>query len=236
MSNTDITQEELAAWADGEISGARALFIKAAVANDSGLQAQVEAHRALKDRLSAHFAPIAEQPVPDRLADLLRPKDAEVVDFAAAKTRLEEKRRLPRWSWIAGPALAASLALAVFLPRTGDDVPGDPYAGTQLAAALDTQLVADQDASADTRILLSFQNNGGEFCRAYAGSEAGGIACRDDTGWRIETMGSGSETGRTEFRQAGAAQIMAAAQDMAAGDALDADAEAAAREAGWQAD
>lgn len=233
MSDIEITPEELAAWADGEIVGARALFIEASVEADPGLQAKVAAHRALKDRLAQHFAPIAQQPVPERLTSLLSTKEAEVVDFAAAKTRIETRRWLPRWSFVAGPALAASLALAVFLPRGGTDLSAEGYAGTQLASVLDTQLVAEQGGAADTRILLSFQNEGGEFCRAFANSDAGGIACHDDTGWRIETTGDGSAASGTEFRQAGASDIMAEAQEMAAGGALDAAQEATAREAGW---
>jgi hypothetical protein len=233
MSENAITREELAAWADGEIAGARALVIEAAVETDSDLQAQVAAHRALKDRLSRHFAPVAKQPVPDRFRNLLVPQAAEIVDFAAAKTRLDEKRHFPRWIWVAGPALAASLALAVFLPRGGNDLPGENYAGTQLASVLDTQLVAQQDAAADTRILLSFQNDGGEFCRAFANRDTGGIACHDDSGWRIEALIEGDATSATEFRQAGAPDILAQVQEMTAGSALDAAEEAAAREAGW---
>lgn len=245
MSTADITPEELAAWADGEVDGPRALHIAAAVEASPDLQAQVDAHRALKSQLSAHFAPIAEAPVPDHLAAMLRPAaandqvempegSAQVVSFEAARDKAEARRKLPGWGWAAGPALAASLAIAVFLPRGGDDATGSAYAETQLAAVLDTQLVADQGAAADTRILLSFQNEGGEFCRAFSTAESGGIACRDDNGWRLEATGGGSAATGTEFRQAGAADIMAEAQDMAAGDALDAEAEAAAREAGWR--
>ncbi len=249
MSKPEITPEELAAWADGEVTGTRADEIAAAVEADPALQSKVDAHRALRDKLSAHFAPIAEEPVPDHLAAMLRdapaaandqietPEDsAEIVNFGEARKRADQKRSLPRWGWIAGPALAATLALAVFLPGggTADQVASTPYADTQLASLLDTQLVADQGTNSETRILLSFQNESGEFCRAYSAGESGGIACRDDNGWRMEATGDGVDQGNTEFRMAGAAEIMATAQDMAAGDALDAEAEAAAREAGWR--
>lgn len=233
------TKDELAAWADGEVTGERGQEIAAAVEADAGLQAEIAAHRALKDRLFAHYDPIAQEAVPSRLSDMLRSADersedeAEIVSFTAARDRIEQKSASRRWSWIAGPALAASLVLAVFLPR-GGEAPGADYAGTQLAAALDTQLVAEQDANADTRILLSFANASDEYCRAYTTAQSGGIACRDTNGWRIEALGDGVTPGGTEFRQAGAAEILAMAQDMAAGDALNAEQEAAAREAGWQ--
>ncbi|MCB2065715.1 MAG: hypothetical protein KDE15_03630, partial [Erythrobacter sp.] len=109
---TPIPREELAAWADGEVTGARGEEIAAAVLADPELQAEVSAHRALKARLSAHFAPLAEAPVPDRLRALLADETAEpaqVIDFATAR---EKRRQVPRWTWLAAPALAASLALA----------------------------------------------------------------------------------------------------------------------------
>ncbi len=246
MSGFEITSEELAAWADGEVTGARGDAIAAAVAADPALQAQVNAHRALGDKLAAHFAPIAQEPVPDRLAALLRAEptaandqietpagSADVVNFEQAREKIAAKPKLPRWGWVVGPALAASLALAVFIPRGGDQPHADGYADTQLAAVLDTQLVAEQ-GDAQTRILLSFQNEGGEFCRAFSGAETGGIACRDDEGWRMEALGEGAAPDAGEYRMAGAPEILAAAQDMAAGEALDAEAEEAARQAGWR--
>lgn len=229
-----ITPEELAAFADGELDGRREAEVAAAVAADADLSRQVEQHRRMKSMLAGHYAPIAEEPVPDRLAALLaEPREAEVVDFAAAREQRAAKRRIPRWGWVAGPALAASLALAVFLPG-GGSAPG--YADQDLAATLDGQLVAEQEAGTPTRILLSFRNEGGQFCRAFSGSEGGGIACRDDDGWKLEALGEGSEADETDYRMAGAgdAEILALAQEMAEGPALDADAEAAARKSGWR--
>ena len=229
-----VTREELAAWVDNEIEGARALEIAAAVESDPQLQRDAEAHRALKAKLGAHFAPLLEQEVPERLSGMLRGRD-KVVDLAAARERRQDKRRTPRWSWIAGPALAASVALAVILPGGGADQ-ADGYAEPQLAAALDTQLAGEEASEGAARILLSFRNEEGEFCRAFGGAEASGIACRDAEGWRLAATAGGVGPARGEFRQAGnsTASIMEQAQDMAAGPALDAGEEEAARAAGWR--
>lgn len=228
-----ISKEDIAAFADGELTGAREAEMAAAIAADSRLQRQVEAHRALKARLSGHFAPIAEEPVPEALAAMLAPKPAEIVDFAAAREKREARRTLPRWSWIAGPAIAASLALAVFLP--GDGAP-DGYADSRLAGVLDSQLVAEQQSGADTRILLSFRDSDGDFCRAFTGSGGSGIACRDGDGWKLEALGEGSDGAATDYRMAGANEgdILARAQQMAEGPALDAMAEQEARANGWR--
>lgn len=225
------TREELAAFADGELGPVRGAVIESALAADPALGAEVEAHRELKARLSAHFAPILEEPLPDRLTASLAPA-GEVVDFAAARSRLALRRTLPRWTWIAGPALAASLLLALLLPRSGSN--GD-YASPQLAAALDNQLVATQPAEASTRILLSFRDKDGAYCRAFAGAGRSGIGCRDAQGWRLRALDRGSVPKSSEFRQAGsdASAVLAAAQEMAAGPALDAVEEERAMQSGW---
>ncbi|WOE74688.1 anti-sigma factor [Alterisphingorhabdus coralli] len=242
-----ITEEQLAAYADGELTGEEKSLVETAIADDPALARKVETHRALKEKLGAHFAPILDQPVPDRLTDLLATNDkgaadeegadeedgAEVISLASER----QKRSLPpamrRWFPVAGPALAASLVLAVWQPW--QSATPDGYAEAQLASALDDQLVATQATDAETRILLSFENASGELCRAYRGSDAGGIACRDDTGWEIKQRFELSNGQNTEFRQAGSeSDLLAAAQEMTAGDALDAEAEAEAREKGWR--
>jgi hypothetical protein len=226
----NVTPEELAAFADGELDAARAAEVAALVSADPALEARVQAHRALRAQLGAHFAPIMEAPVPDRLTAMLRPEPAEVVDFAAAREKHERSRTLPRWTWFAGPALAASLVLAVVLRPGGDYAPGD------LASALDGQLVAAQDADAPTRILLSFRNSGGEYCRAFAGEAQSGIACRNDAGWKLAFKGKRVAVESGDYRMAGtpAAEVLQRAQAMAAGPALDAAGEEAAKARGWR--
>jgi hypothetical protein len=155
--------------------------------------------------------------------------EPKVIDLAAARQR--RAGALPRWSWVVGPALAASLALAVFLPRGGGD-----YAEGALADTLDNQLVAAQAADAPTRILLSFRDEEGDYCRAFAGAAQSGIACREDAGWRLRMTGAGVPAQQGDFRMAGtpAAEVLERAQAMAAGPALDAAQEQQAQARGWR--
>ena len=230
-----ITPEDIAAFADGELSDERQEEIAAAVAADPGLAWQVNQHKALKAMLAEHYAPALDQPVPDRLTAMLaQPQQADVADFAAARERRETRRRLPHWGWMTGPALAASLALALFLPGTNDE--REVYADKQLAAVLEDTLVASQLPAEETRVLLSFRTEEGRYCRAFSGSAGGGIACRDDEGWRLEVLGEGSEGATTDYRMAGASdgELLALAQEMASGTALDADGERAAQAQGWR--
>jgi len=56
------------------------------------------------------------QEVTLRLHQFLTPQ-ANVVDLSAARETAVQKRGVARWGWIAGPALAASLAIVLFFPR-----------------------------------------------------------------------------------------------------------------------
>lgn len=246
-----VTQEELAAYADGELEGDEAARVVLAVAADPELMRMAERHRKLRAMLGAEFAPILKQEVPERLTALLRrpgegamaPKrepetEARVLDLTevrrdghGARGRVHKlppgqprrrAGRLPLWGWLIAPVLAAALALAVVLPRRGEAPRA--YAGARLAQALEEQLVATQPADAHTRILASFRAVGGDFCRAFVSPATQGIACRDEAGWKLaEPM---ADSGR--------AALLARARAMAAGPVLDDEAERAARGAGWR--
>jgi hypothetical protein len=222
-----VTREELAAFGDGELDPDRARAVGAAVADDPILAEQLLAHRRLRERLVTHFGPILAAPVPERLTMSLRPP-SEVIDLSLV--RAQRMRRVARWSWIAGPALAASIALGVFLSRGGD------YAQGPLEAALETQLVAQQSGQEPIRILLTFRDKRGDYCRAFAAQAQSGIACRDERGWLLRMTEAGARSEEGEYRTAGvpAANVLEAAQRQAAGPALAAGDEQRARAHHWR--
>lgn len=223
------TREQVAAFADGQLQGVEAAEVSAAIAADASLQAQVAAHCALRDRLKGHFAPIVDQSVPQSLAALLT-HSAPVVNLAKERVR---RNRAARWGWIAAPALAASLIVAVAINNMPSHREG--YVDTQVATALDTQLVSQQSGDAPIRVLLSFRDQAGSFCRAFVASGRGGIACHDDGGWKLHSEGSSHAVQGTEYRQAGSdVTVMQAAQNIASGPALDAVEERKAVERGWR--
>jgi anti-sigma-K factor RskA len=240
-----IDPETLASYADGELPPEEAAKVEEAIAAHPDLARQVEAHRALRAQLGAHFNPILDAPMPNRLTDLLRPKEsAQVIDLAAVRRAREEERpavetRRPRWAM--GGALAASLALGLVVGRIA--VPTGPVASEggqlvargELASALTTQLASAQDGK-DVRILLSFEARDGHYCRGFEQGATAGIACREGKDWRIlRTQAGTAPRSVGGYAQAGSqtAEIMAAAQDMSAGGAFDSIAERKARDAGW---
>lgn len=238
-----ISREMLAAYADGELGPGDAAQVEAAIAADPALAREVEAHRALRKKLGAHFAPILDMPVPESLKRPLE-TSAQVVDLAAARRTREEKVitrfALPRW--ITAGAMAASLVVGLLVGTRLSDAGmivskgGELVASGALDKALTTQLASAQKEDAPVRILLSFKSGDGQYCRGFEMGTTSGIVCRTDGNWNLVRTQSGGAAPTTQYRQAGSAasEIMAMAQEMAAGDALDADAERAARAAGWR--
>jgi hypothetical protein len=227
-----VTREELAAFADGELGNDRRAEVQAAIAADPDLAREVEAHRALRARLASHFAPILEKPLPEAMTAPLQTPN--VIDLGAARTaRSDGHARIPRWGWIAGPALAASLIIVLFVSQ--ETAPAG-YADQQLATALNDQLVATQPDNAPTQILLSFRSNEGAYCRVYADKSGDGIACKDAQGWRLQETVTGKSRDDSEYRQAGSPRsaLMMKAQAMSDGPALNPAQEQSAQAKGWR--
>lgn len=191
-----VTPEMIAAFVDGELTGEDRLRVESAIAADPAVAEQAERHRRLKAMLTARYAPIAAEKVPNRLAALIDgsatagPTPGEVVSLSEARARRGLRPAVRRWMPIAGPAIAASLVLAIWQPWQGSDQPG--YAPAELASLLDNRLVAAQSADATERVLLSFVARDGRICRAWrdaarvaspaaigqAGRSSGSCCCR----------------------------------------------------------
>ena len=225
----------IAAFVDGELDDLTARRIEREAANDAALAAEIARHRALKAQLTAHYAPIAEEAVPERLRALLA--GADTVDASLSERCAAKRSRFEAIHW---GALAASLVLGLtiglrpWLPAA--DVASDNgvlVASGPLAAALDTRLASNQPADAAVRIGLSFRDNVGRYCRSFESATIDGIGCRDGGRWQLEQTRRGQAL--SDYRQASSGELNAMAAAMMAGDPLDADAERTARNSGWLA-
>lgn len=231
-----IDDETLIAFADGELDESRRAAVAEALLADPALRARLDAQRRLRARLAAHYAPAAEEPLPERLTALLtRGDDGGVADLAAGRQR----RARPVWANFA--AIAATLMIGLFagtmIPRGSGPVAvegGAMIARGDLADALETQLAA-QGSDGPHRIGLSFEAADGRLCRTFEGDAMSGLACRGGEGWQLVMTAAGAGA-RSEYRQAssGNALVMQAAQELMAGEPLDAAGERQAREAGWR--
>jgi hypothetical protein len=230
-----IDDDMLMAFVDGELDDVSRTRVERAVAEDPALKARLEVQQRLRDRLAAHYAPVAEEEVPERFRAML---ESNVVPISVAKTRA------PRPLWQTLTALAATLVLGLAVGRTLLGPPSGPFAVEdgamvargELADALDTQLASAQPRDAATRIGVTFVRNDGRACRTFESQAAAGIACRAETGWQVMMTATGSGGRRTDYRQAGSEnlRVQQAAQDMMAGEPYDDAAERRARDSGWR--
>jgi hypothetical protein len=233
-----IDDATLMAYADGELSAQERAEIDRALAADPALRAQLETHQKMRAQLSGAYAGVLDDPVPESLLVAARgaaPREAEVVDFSA---RREVKAK---WSVREWGAMAASLVggLVIGLGAMNTQAPliavtadGMSARGT-LERALNTQLASDEAGA--VRVGLSFRVEDGGYCRTFELTERGtsGIACRDADGWDVPMTAAHGAQG--DIRMAGASEaVLNVVATMIDGDPLDAEAEAAARDANWR--
>jgi hypothetical protein len=227
-----IEEEILGAYVDGQIDPVTEQRVEAALTQNASAKAFVAEQRALSLHLASRFDAVLAEPVPDRLAAMLRGK----------VTPLPERRRAaPRRWWPQVVAVAASFAIGMWtaglLPAGGDrPVEMPALASGDLAQALESQLASAQDPDAATRIGVSFAAVDGRLCRSFDTSDVTGLACREPQGWSIVASARSPASSAADYRQAGSGSIfvMQYAQELMAGEPFDAEQERAAAEADWQ--
>ena len=261
MNSTTPDDAQLMAYADGELDAATRSAIEQALAANPALAQRVQAHEALRQRVTAAFAGALNEPVPDRLLQVLGAvptPSAPVVDLGAARAARAERdaavaARVPVMAstgqgWARWGGLAASLALGVLLGtqwsgRTGD--PGDAQAGVAalvargaVARALDTQAAGTGDASS-VSVAFSFLDRQGRYCRTFTASTNAGLACRDGGNWAVQALvptpvsPAASAGGLRQAATALPAAVLQAVDERIAGEALGATEERAALQRGW---
>lgn len=248
----DVSDEELEAFATGDLPEERCEAIALLLEADADLNARLEAlmdHRDRDEGIRAAFADILEQPVPTALLDS--------VTLASAPSNvvsLEQARQAParqRTYWATGLSMAASLALGLivgsqFMTGLGG-ASGDktlvvasadgPVASTELAqvlSGLPGGEVKALEGAGRARMSISFRDGDGRLCRQFSveGETAAtdGAACRQGKQWRIEAVAARAmETGEIRTASGDAAgPVLAAVDALIAGEPLDAAAEAKA--------
>lgn len=233
-----IDEEKLMAFADGELQGRDREAVECALAEDPRLRETLEEQRRLRRTLNDHYGPVAGEEVPERLLAMLGAAPAENVaslSGARERRRLFQRPALRNFGAIAA-TLAVGMLAGQLIPRGNDAVGvenGVMVARGSLATALETQLASAQAADAATRIGVTFADRQGRACRTFDSQIASGLACRDGGNWAI-VMTAAHQRQTTQYRQAGSSPILQAAQEMMAGEPLDAAGERAAMRAGWK--
>jgi anti-sigma-K factor RskA len=221
-------EETLIAYVDGELDAAGRARFEAEMAAEPHLARAVARHQALAARVGAVYAPVLDEAVPPQL-----------LAMAAAANDRKPPRLASLAPWA---AVAASLAVGVLVGRAMWPAAG-PVAATdggleargQLARALTTELAA---GTGPVKVGLSLKTADGRYCRTFqsAPDRLAGLACRDDRGWRLQTVTAWAPPAATAYRQAGSdtpPEVLAAVDALGA-ESLDAAAERAARDRGWR--
>lgn len=197
--------------------------------------------KAERRRMAAAFGDMLDEPVPARLSALLAPSPASgaapVVDLAAARAQ-----RRGMSSWAAWGGMAATLVLGTLLgtrlaPSGGNAAAdGRLVASGTIAQALDHQLA--RETTGAVAVQISFKARDGRWCRSFTTRAAAGLACREaDGAWALEQVVAAAPSAGSGMRQAASAlppAVLAAVDAAMAGDALNAEQEKAARDAGWR--
>jgi anti-sigma factor RsiW len=134
-----VSETDLHAFIDGELSPKRAAAIEAALASDPLLAARVRDFRADKLALIAAYGPLADAPIPAGL-------------LAAARNAPSNLGTRPRWRYLAltvagAAALAASLVLTLTPGTTRDPVVEQALAARENMPVPSQKLDGDDKAS-----------------------------------------------------------------------------------------
>jgi hypothetical protein len=190
--------------------------------------------KAERRRMAAAFDDVLNEPVPDRLKALLAEPApaAQVVDLGAVRAQ-----RRGMNSWAAWGGMAATLVLGTLIgtrlaPEGGDD---RLVATGEIARALTSQLASAP--AGPVAVQVSFRAKDGRFCRSFSTDTQAGLACRErDGAWALQQVAAVTAAG-SGMRQAASSlppSVLATVDATMAGDALNAEQEKAARDAGWK--
>lgn len=227
----------LMAYVDGELSPGDRSAIERKLASDRRLQSALAQEQLLRSKIAETYDPALAEEVPERLVRLFDRPRPRVLTFPRPNLASAG------WRWQHLTAMAASLALALFLALhlTTTDHPAEDEAGFRIAGptaeALDVQLASTQSPTAPVQIGVSFIGPGGEPCRTFEVSEGAGLACRSGSEWKLRLFTSGTASAGAEYQRAASAsaKVMGRVQELITGEPMDARQERQARDAGWPA-
>ena len=247
MNHSEVADETLDAYVDGELDAAAVARVEAALARDPALATRVAEQRALRELLQQGFNPVALEPVPDRLLRIAAAVPAPVAEISAARTRRAAASSNARWAWREWGAMAATLVLGLMVGLSyrgrGDEQPlitrdGALLAADFLADALSTQQAGSAADTAAARIGLSIRASNGEYCRSFTVRPAtAGLACRRGDAWVVDVVARAADAGQGEFRQAASSlpeAVRTAIEQRMSGEPLTSAEETAGIKAGWQ--
>jgi hypothetical protein len=230
-----ITDEQLSAFIDGELSPVVMKEIAAAIDSDPKLKRRVEGLAASDAILKHAYSAIDDTPMPAAVTALL----AEPASTTGNVFALKRPAPLARWSMplVASIALGAGFALGLMIVEPGRMAPSG---GLMIAAAISPadalHAALDQTPSGETTtikggreaaMILTFMSSGGDYCREFTleveTNKSRAIACREDGRWSVKLAAAESGVGSGYVTAASAVSTAfdAGAETLGAGKPLD---------------
>jgi hypothetical protein len=255
--STDIPDDLLTAYVEGQLSDAERARIEQAMATDVRLAQRVAQQRALRGRLRNVFDSALRESLPQRRVNAGRVDaaggPAQVIDLArvrAERARRPERRRLsiPRRATTAiAASLIAGVGVGFLIQRLMESAAPTEYRdGALLASGLLNHALNEQPSGAASgsgavRLGLTYRAKGGGYCRTFTldhGHGFAGLACREQHRWRILTLiASDPIAGGAPISRATGVELpptlLEIVTERTSGEPLDASAESRARRSDW---
>jgi hypothetical protein len=245
------------AYADGELNADTRAAVDAATAHDSDLAdavaLQIENRHALSLKLHAAFDGALTEEVPARLLTAANAALATIpIDTRAISTDagapIGSSEAVRRWGASQWSAIVASLFVGVLVGRFSFERADGPFVAEQgrmtahgeLSEALSIQAGGTLDRDTEIQMGVSYLAKNGDYCRTFTlrnENMLAGLACRRQNAWTIDALTRTTANALGAYRMAGAAipaLLLGIVESTIAGDPLDNEQEAQARERGWQ--
>lgn len=236
-----LNDDDLMAWVDGELPDDLAAEVSGLVDANPHLRERSESLRRLNHQLRTAFASELAEPVPATLLAQAMGRKPSAGGQVLPLLARPKARGWAQWGGIAaGVLLLAGLAYHL-QPGPDAETPLLTQAGSQLRAsglladALEQGLASEAQLPG-IKLLVSFRDREGRYCRSFSSSAGRGLACRDTNHWQVVALAAPAAAASADLRLAGddwpEVVIHEVEQRMAA-PALDAQQERAARDARW---
>lgn len=222
----ELNDELLSAYLDNALDAATRARVEHALDADPGARLRLENMRQ------------ADQ----ALRNAMPPRGGDNFE-AMLQERLAGRSAAPgAWSGFLPWGVAASLAglmVGYLLPRM-DTGKGPEVLSATLARALDTRR-SGAPVNDGMQVLLTFQAADGRYCRLFRAGEADamgeGLACRDDSKWKLTAWDASAPESVDGFRTAGASALVDGVMVVLGGKpAMEADEEDVVIKDGWRRD
>jgi hypothetical protein len=228
MSAPEFTDEDLMAYADGELTEDRAAALDLALASDPALAERLGLFVDTRSIAADALRPLLDAPVPDhlvqRVRDLAARADAiagpEAPDSKVVAFPVRTQNR-PVWQLPIAASIALAIGAGTGLMLRGPDAPGSPL---QIAAVTDpaiTDALATLPSGASLPLadggrieaIATFQAEDNALCREFEYDQSGGttfvsIACHDGQAWQMRLAIASAPADETGYAPASSLEAL----------------------------